>query len=59
MHAVPVSLPAQYMLSIPYLAAGVTDEATLLSPQNKVIPDYYMPGLPDLLSVREALPVTA
>jgi hypothetical protein len=35
--------------------AGVTDEATLLSPDNKVHPDYYMSQLPELLSVKQAV----
>eukprot|EP00955_Chlamydomonas_euryale_P097514 365082-Chlamydomonas_euryale.AAC.9 len=34
--------------------SGVTDEATLLSPENKVSPDVYMPQLSALLSVKDA-----
>jgi hypothetical protein len=33
-------------------AAGVTDEETLLSPDNKIHPDYYMSCLPELLTVK-------
>jgi hypothetical protein len=33
-------------------AAGVTDEETLLSPDNNVHPDYYMSQLSELLSVK-------
>ena len=32
---------------------GVTTEKELLSPENKVHPDYYTDQLPDLLSVKE------
>lgn len=39
--------------------SGVTDEETLLSPENKVHPDYYMSQLSELLTVREAAAVTA
>ena len=35
--------------------SGVTDEATLLSPNNKIHPDYYMTQLSDLLSAKKAL----
>lgn len=38
--------------------SGVTTEDTLLSPDNKVHPDYYMTELPELLSVKEQLAVT-
>ena len=41
--------------STPYFLSGVTDEATLLSPDNKIHPDYYMPQLSDLLTAKEAL----
>ena len=37
------------------LTTGVTDEATLLSPNNKIHPDYYMTQLSDLLTAKEAL----
>lgn len=40
-------------------AAGVTDEKTLLSPENNVHPDYYMPQLSDLLTVKETANVAA
>ena len=33
--------------------AGVTTEKELLSPENKVHPDYYTNQLSDLLSVKE------
>lgn len=37
------------------VGAGVTSEKELLSPENKVHPDYYTDSLPDLLSVKQAL----
>jgi len=33
----------------------VTTEKELLSPDNKVHPDYYTDSLPDLLSVKQAV----
>ena len=35
--------------------AGVTTEKELLSPDNKVHPDYYTDSLPDLLSVKQSV----
>ena len=32
--------------------SGVTDEETLLSPDNDIHPDYYMPCLPELLECK-------
>jgi len=32
--------------------SGVTTEETLMSPSNKICPDYYMDKLPDLLSMK-------
>jgi hypothetical protein len=40
-------------------AAGVTTEEVLNSPDNKVIPDYVLPKLPDLLTVKELAMVAA
>lgn len=37
------------------MCAGVTGEKELLSPENKVHPDYYTNSLADLLSVKQAL----
>jgi hypothetical protein len=37
----------------------VTDEETLLSPENQVHPDYYMSQLSELLSVKAAAKVAA
>ena len=34
---------------------GVTTEKELLSPDNKVHPDYYTDSLPDLLSVKQSV----
>ena len=34
--------------------SGVTDEATLMSPENKVKPDFYTSKLGDLLAVKVA-----
>jgi hypothetical protein len=39
--------------------AGVTTEETLLSPENSIQPDYYMPQLSDLLTVKEPAGVAA
>lgn len=39
--------------------SGVTDEETLLSPENKVHPDYYMSQLSELLSVKAPAKVAA
>jgi phosphoglycolate phosphatase len=41
------------------VATGVTSEETLLSPENKVHPDFYMPQLSDLLTVKEKTTVMA
>jgi phosphoglycolate phosphatase len=41
------------------LGAGVTSEETLLSPDNKVHPDFYMPQLSDLLTIKEKTTVLA
>lgn len=35
------------------VCAGVTTERELLSPENKVHPDYYTDQLSDLLTVKE------
>ena len=39
--------------SVFHSCAGVTSEKELLSPDNKVHPDYYTDSLPDLLSVKQ------
>jgi phosphoglycolate phosphatase len=41
------------------LLPGVTDEETLLSPENNVHPDYYMSQLSELLTVKEPANVAA
>jgi hypothetical protein len=45
------------LLLLPVL--GVTDEETLLSPENSVHPDYYMSQLSELLTVKETANVAA
>lgn len=42
-------------LTTALVLSGVTDEATLLSPNNKIHPDYYMSDLGQLLSAKDAL----
>lgn len=42
-------------LSTMLVLSGVTTEKELLSPDNKVHPDYYTNSLPDLLSVKQAV----
>ncbi len=37
----------------------MTSEETLLSPENKVHPDYYMSELPELLGIKEKVAVPA
>ena len=37
------------------VASGVTTEKELLSPENKVHPDYYTDQLSDLLTVKDKL----
>ena len=41
------------------MPAGVTSEETLLSPENEIQPDYYMPQLSDLLTVKQTAGVAA
>lgn len=38
-----------------WLLTGVTTEEELLSPDNKVHPDYFTDKLPDLLSVKQSV----
>lgn len=40
------------------LAAGVTTEEKLLSPENSIHPDFYMDQLGDLLGIKEKEPAT-
>lgn len=56
-HALPPPLTPS--LSHSLAETGVTDEATLLSPDNTVHPDYYMPQLSALLDVKQAASVAA
>ncbi|DBA86404.1 TPA: Phosphoglycolate phosphatase 1A, chloroplastic [Trebouxia sp. C0005] len=42
-------------LSTMLVLSGVTTEKELLSPDNKVHPDYYTDSLPDLLSVKQSV----
>lgn len=46
-------------LTTALVLSGVTSEETLLSPENKIHPDYYMPQISDLLSVKEKMMVKA
>lgn len=39
-------------LTTALVLSGVTDEETLLSPENDIHPDYYMPALPELLECK-------
>ena len=39
--------------------SGVTTEAQLLSPDNKIHPDYFMAELPELLSVKASVKAPA
>ena len=39
-------------LTTALVLSGVTDEETLLSPENDIHPDYYMPSLPELLECK-------
>ena len=46
-------------LTTALVLSGVTSEETLLSPENKIHPDFYMPQISDLLSVKSKLTVNA
>lgn len=42
-------------LTTALVLSGVTTEKELLSPENQIIPDYYMASLPELLTVKDKL----